>query len=230
MNETDDLEPVQYQKLYWEEDVPLRDVRKSTLRKFVYLGCILCLIFILIGLFIKFPDQVELPFVIKSDKSEEIYRYSSAVYLVDKYVKPQDTVKKGQPLIKITSAEIVELVNNYHGAEQNLQNFYQQRLLSVSKQKEMMTNKMGQTRNNIRETQNEQAVLDSTWKSNIARAQLENDDAIKKYEGYKKLFDEGVIAKFELADHEIMKIRAADSLTIVKQNYAKSKIQPGYFK
>src|SRR6478736_6823311 len=101
MNETDDLKPVQYQKLYWEEDVPLRDVRKSTLRKFVYLGCILFLIFIFIGLFIKFPDQVELPFVIKSDKSEEIYRYASPVYLVDKYVHPQDIVKKGQPLIKI---------------------------------------------------------------------------------------------------------------------------------
>ncbi len=59
--QTKELEPQQYQQLYWEEDVPLQDVRKNALRKFVYIGAILCLVFVTIGFFVKFPDQIELP-------------------------------------------------------------------------------------------------------------------------------------------------------------------------
>src|SRR3954471_10919021 len=101
-----DLEPQQYQQMYWEEDVPLADVRKSVLRKFVYIGSILCLLFLTLGFFLKFPDQVELPFVIKNNQSEQIYRFPYPVYVIQKYIQPHDAVVKGQRLVRITSPEI----------------------------------------------------------------------------------------------------------------------------
>ena len=73
MKETDDLEPQQYKRLYWEEDVPVKDVRKNALRKFVYIGSLLCLVLIVAGLLIRFPDQIELPFVIKSNKEGDCF-------------------------------------------------------------------------------------------------------------------------------------------------------------
>src|SRR5215210_3671538 len=96
--ETQDLEPQQYEQLYWEDDVPLEDVRKNVLRKFVYVGAALSLLFLTIGLFVKFPDQIELPFVIKNNQSEQIYRFPHPVYVIEKYIKPQDVVVKGQRL------------------------------------------------------------------------------------------------------------------------------------
>src|SRR5437763_3659775 len=108
--EVQELEPQQYRQLYWEEDVPLTDVRKSVLRKFVYIGCSLCLLFLTVGFFLTFPDQIELPFIIKNNQSEQIYRFPYPVYVAEKYIQPHDAVVKGQRLIRITSPEIVSLI------------------------------------------------------------------------------------------------------------------------
>ena len=81
MKETDELEPQQYERIYWDEDVPVKDVRKSALRKLVYVGGGLCLVFSILAIFIKFPDEVELPFVVKSDQSEDIDFRIPFIYL-----------------------------------------------------------------------------------------------------------------------------------------------------
>ncbi|MEP6951152.1 MAG: hypothetical protein ABI863_17825 [Ginsengibacter sp.] len=221
--ETEGLEPQQYQQLYREDDVPLKDVRKNVLRKFVYIGVALCLLFITIGLFVTFPDEVELPFVIKSSGSEQIYRFPNPVYVIDKYIKPHDSVVKGQPLVRITSPEIVVLINNYHEAEQNFENFSSQKVLSIEKQKMIITNKIRENENNIGETQKQLSVLNNIWKSNLAEAEFENDAALKRYEVMKKLFDEKATSKFELDDFETKKNKAADALESAKQNYEKVK-------
>ena len=64
-------------------------------------------VFAILAIFIKFPDQVELPFVLKSDQSEEIYRFSYPVYILEDYQKQGSKVSKGQKLMRITSPEIV---------------------------------------------------------------------------------------------------------------------------
>ena len=82
MKESHDLEPQQYQRMYWEEDVPLQDLRKKLLRYSWWLGLILFAVFIALSFLLKFPDQFELPFVFKRDQAEHIYRYPYPVYLL----------------------------------------------------------------------------------------------------------------------------------------------------
>ncbi|MBK7851421.1 MAG: hypothetical protein IPJ66_09885 [Bacteroidetes bacterium] len=223
MAETDELDPQQYERIYWDEDVPVKDVRKSALRKLVYIGGGLCLLFSILAIFIKFPDQVELPFVVKSDQSEEIYRFSYPVYILESYTEPGKAVTKGQTLMRITSPEIVALVNSYVEAEKNLQIFSNQKVLSIQKQKEMITTRIRKNDSRIQETEHELQVLDSTWKSNSARLQYESDDAAQKHELNKKLFDEGHISKYELVESETKKLKAADALTSARQEYQKAK-------
>ncbi len=222
--QTEELEPQQYQQLYWEEDVPLKDVRKNALRKFVYIGAILCLLFLTIGLFVKFPDQIELPFVTRSNQSEEIYRFSTPIYVIEKYIKPNDSVTKGQRLVRITSPEIVALVNNYREAEQNFQNFSLQKVLSIEKQKMMIANRIKQNKNNIGEIKKELSILDNTWKSNRAEAESEKEATSDRYQIMKKLFDEKASSKFELSEYEAKKNKALDALETGKQNYQKRKL------
>ncbi|MBK8449042.1 MAG: hypothetical protein IPL42_03035 [Saprospiraceae bacterium] len=57
MKESHDLEPQQYQRMYWEEDVPLQDLRKKLLRYSWWLGLILFAVFIALSFLLKFPDQ-----------------------------------------------------------------------------------------------------------------------------------------------------------------------------
>ncbi|HNP48247.1 MAG TPA: hypothetical protein PKL85_05385 [Bacteroidia bacterium] len=223
MSELDELDPQQYERIYWDEDVPVKDVRKSALRKLVYIGGGLCLLFAILAIFIKFPDQVELPFVLKSDQSEEIYRFSYPVYILEDYQKQGSKVSKGQKLMRITSPEIVALVNGYIEAEKNLQIFTNQKLLSVQKQKEMIATRIRKNDSRIAETEHELSVLDSTWKSNLARLQYESDDAAQKYDLNKKLFDEGHISRFDLIESETKKLKAFDALTSARQEYQKAK-------
>ncbi len=223
MQETDDLEEQQYKRLYWEENIPVKDVRKSTLRKFVYIGSILCIVFILIGFLVKFPDQVELPFIIKSDQSEEIYRFPNPLYVIEKYVKPGDAVTRGQYLIKITSPEIAVMINNCQEAEQKLLNFEAQKKRSIQKQKELIAIHIQENRNNMLQIQNELTSLQKIWESNNTRLQYEYDNAIKKYEANKTLFENKIGSTFSFLETEKNKVAAADVLTSTKQSYEKEK-------
>ena len=223
MKETDELEPQQYERIYWDEDVPVKDVRKSALRKLVYVGGGLCLVFSILAIFIKFPDEVELPFVVKSDQSEDIYRFSYPVYILENFQQPGNKVVKGQQMMRITSPEIVTLVNGYIEAERNLQIFSSQKILSVQKQREIISTRIRKNDSRINEREHELAVLDSTWKSNAARLQYENDDAAQKHEQNKKLFEEGHISKYDLIESETKKLKAADALTSARQEYQKAK-------
>jgi hypothetical protein len=223
IKEVQDLEPQQYQRMYWEEDVPLTDVRKSLLRKFVYIGCSLCLLFITVGFFLTFPDQIELPFIIKNNQSEQIYRFSYPVYVIEKYIQPHNAVVKGQRLIRITSPEIVSLINNYRESEQNLQNFSNQKAPSVEKEKEIIANRIEENNNAIKEVQRDLVILENTWKSNLAAASYESEAASKRYQVMKKLYEEKATSKFELMEYETKMNKAADALESAKQNYEKAK-------
>jgi len=223
MKGTEELEPQQYQRQYWEEDVPLRDVRKNVLRRFVYVGAFLFLLFILAGSFIKFPDEVQLPFVIKADRSEDIYRFPYPVYLVEKYVAPGTGIKKGEPLAKITSPEIVALISSFQEARQNFGNYSGQQTLSVGKQKEMIVTKVEQNRRKISEVQKELQTLDSVWASNRARLDFERKDAEEKYEKNKKLYTGKFISGQELKEYEMRSIYANDALVTAGKQYEKDR-------
>jgi len=223
-DETEDLEPQQFNQLYWDEDVPIEDVRKSALRKFIYVCFALCVLFIVAGFFVTFPDQVELPFVIRSDQSEEVYRFSYPVYVLEKYAVPGDSVTRGKNLIRITSPEIVALVNNYREAEQNLDNFRQRKSMSFHKQKEMIASRIEQNKSKINQAEQELADLQKTWESNRAMLQYESDDAEKKYEQNKKLFDEGFISKNELVEFERKKIHSGDAFASAKHEFEKTQL------
>lgn len=216
-----DLEPQQCQQLYWEEDVPLKDVRKSVLRKFVHIGCILCLLLGTIGFCVKLPDQVVLPFIIMNNQSEQLYRFSYPVYVTEKYTQPNDTIIKGQRLVRITSPEIVDLINNYREAEQNLLNFSSSKVLAF--EKEIIKNRMQQNRINIAEVQTELAILENKARSNLATAEYEKEATQKRYQVMKDLYEAKVSSKFELMEYEARKNRAADELESAKQNYQKAK-------
>lgn len=217
------MEPQQYQPLYWEEDVPLSDVRKSVLRRFVYIGCTLCLLFFTTGLFVTFPDQLELPFIIRNNQAEQIYRFPHPVYVTATYSKPHDTVVQGQRLIRITSPEIVALINTYREAEQNVRNFSNAKVRSVEKEKEIILNRIRQNKMTLSELRKELVVLNNTWESNRAAAEYEREAALKRFQIMKKLFDEKASSKFELLEYETKKNKAADALESAKQNYEKAR-------
>ena len=221
MSAADELEPQQYGKHYWEEDVPLADVRKSTLRKFIYMGLGVFIVLMLLGAFVKFPDQVELAFVLKSESPDESYRFPYPVYVTEKYAQVGTKVKKGQPLVKITAPEIVVLINDYEEAQKSLDNYRQQKNLSTTDQHEIIATRIRETQSKMAALKSELASLERTWKSNSDRLEFEYERAEKNLASNRELFKGKYISKNELREYEEAHIRAADARNTAKLSYEK---------
>ena len=223
MSERDELEPQQYERQYWEEDVPLKDVRTSILRRFVYLGTALFLVFVAIGSFVTFPDELELPFVLKSNNPEETYRLPYPVYVTGNYVKSGDKVSPGQQLIKITSPEIATLINSYNEARQRLLSYREHKVSSNDAQKQIILSRSSQNKGLQVDIRHQVQVLDSTWNSNKARLENEFTEAQNKYQSSKTLYASKYISRQEFSEYELRKVAAEDALTTTLQRYHKER-------
>lgn len=211
MSATNELEPQQYGKHYWEEDVPLGDIRKNVLRKLVYLGAGLFVVLSLMGAFIKFPDEVSLPFVLKNAAPDETYNFPYPVYVSERYVVVGNEVVPGQPLMKISSPEIVALLNNYEEAKKNLENFRLRKNKSVNNQREILATHIRETQNKLSATKAALASLGSTWQSNKERLEFEYSRTERKLAADRVLAKSKYVSENELKETEQLFVIAGDA-------------------
>lgn len=222
-HETDDLEPQQYARHYIEDDVPLKDVRKSTLRRSVYIGLGLFALIVLAGATIKFPDEVSLPFVLKSDAPEDVYRFPYPVFLAEHYIRSGSKVAAGAPLVKITSPEIVAMINTFREAEEAVANYRKHNPRYLGNQQAILHVRMEQNTRRTAEADRQLALLGSAWKSNEARLRFELEDAEKKLEQNRKLHEGKYISSQELKEYETRKIKAQDAFLSGTQAYERER-------
>jgi len=221
MKETDGLEPQQYERHYWEDDVPLKDVRKSMLRKLVYIGAGLFVLIIIAGALIRFPDEVSLPFVLRGETPERIYRFPYPVYIEERYAEPGSMLQQGAKIIRITAPQIVTLISNYRQAEQELANYRAHKPRALADTRDIVRLQASQNTHRIREVAQRQLALQSTWKSNRARLQFELDDANKRLQQNQALHRSRDISALELKGYEAAQVRAADALATAAEAYSR---------
>lgn len=221
MSALDELEPQQYEKHYWEDDIPLTDVRLKLMRQLLYAGTVVFVILILLGAFFKFPDQVELPFVLKNEAPDETYNFPYPVYVSDRYVAAGNEVVDNQPLMKISSPEIVLLLNNYEEAKKTLENFRLRKNLSVNAQRDIIATHIRETQNKLIAVKAELLSLHNTWISNNERLLFELSRAEKKLESDKVLWSNKYISENELKETEQKYIQADDARKSAKIYYEK---------
>jgi hypothetical protein len=223
MNEFDDLEVQQYERQFWDDDVPLHDVRKSVLRKFIWWGALLFLVLMVMGALLKFPDQVQLPFVFKASKSEEVYRFPFTVYVTENKLQPGMSVKKGDPLMRITCPEIVQLINAYREAEMNLADYQSKKVFSGVKAQQIVRLRMEQTRQKLAQLNQQLDALEQTWQSNQQQLEYEQKDAEQKLKANRELHEQKYISTDELRALESRSIKTRDAVLTQKQQYQASK-------
>ncbi len=101
----EDLEPIQYEDLYREDDAPLADVRENALRVLVYAGVALTALFILLGLTIDVPRHLSLAFTLEGDRQEHVARFFEPALVEEAFVAPTEEVAAGDTLARIQLAE-----------------------------------------------------------------------------------------------------------------------------
>lgn len=214
-----ELEPQQYYPLYQEEDVPLIDVRESTLRKLVW-GTILILVaFIGMGSTLRFPNEITVPFVLKSNQPETIYQFSHTVFLLEKMVSEQEAVNIGQPLVKITSPEIVEMLILLDQKEHELAYHLQQTVVAVNKEKDILMAQRRSLQVNIERQKEEQHILKNASVLDSITLTKKMEYANNQYQIYKRLYESETASEVEMTKRQQLLITATNQLALNNNNY-----------
>jgi multidrug efflux pump subunit AcrA (membrane-fusion protein) len=118
-----DLKPIQYQELYDEEEIPLKSLRKGTLRFVYYWGSVLCVVGLILSVFIKIPVEQRFNFVLHSTEKEFTYRQAEFLNIERIDLQTGDIVKKGQGIAEVNSPVTGVLIAAYLSAENSLMDF-----------------------------------------------------------------------------------------------------------
>lgn len=219
--ETDQLEPQQYKRLYWEWDVPVRDLRVRLMRRLLYAAVVLFIGFCAAAAVIKFPDQIELPFVLKTDIREEVYKFPYTVYLLEQYVQPGDSVLPGTPLLRITSPEIVGLINRYNETRLGSEIFNTSRRAAELRQQEIIHGAMRQNLLGVEENRRQLELARQIWAAHERELRFELQDATEKLEDFKTLYESRAVSRFDLIEKENRRMEAENALRQEKLRFEK---------
>lgn len=202
--EREKLEPIQYDDIYRQDDVPLTNIRESTSRYLIYAGAFIMLLFIILGFTIKISRIVKSRFEIKNMNREMIVRFFDNIYLLQSFVKPGDYVEKDHPLIRFNSARISDLLTRYKDACKELERFetyqvplYQAKLKSLELNQKQNTQTIAKSREIF-------ANNDSLYEAKNQKAKLKIRENQTKLERNKELFKNNIISKdlLETAENE----------------------------
>jgi len=219
MKETDQLEPQQYRRLYWESDVPVRDLRVRLMRKLLYAAIAVFLLMCITAYYVKFPDQIELPFVLKNDVQEEVYKFPFPVYLLEQFVQTGNQVKPGDRLLRLTSPEIVALLNDYNAALKDSANLSGARHTSTLRQLDMVRANLRQNLASIAANTRQLELSKQTWVAHEQELRFKLKDATEKSEAYKSLYESKTVARFDMTEKENQQKQAENALQQEKLRY-----------
>jgi hypothetical protein len=215
----ENLEPQQYQRMYWESDVPMKDLRVGMLQKaLVFLG-VMFVGLIVVSATVKFPDQLELPFVLKSEHQTQIYTFPFKVYVSQKYVSVGDSVQANQPLVKITSPEIVQLIHQLNTKKSKEIQFNIADKIGYQKQREIVKSSIVQNDIQIQNTKDQLRFLEKNWQSEKQKLVFELNDCKDKLERNKTLYESKYISQVEWKQLETNHIKAVTSLENAEIDY-----------
>jgi len=225
MKETDELEPQQYRRLYWESDVPVRDLRLQLLRKLLYVAVAVFVIMCITAYVVKFPDQIELPFVLKNDVREEVYKFPFPVYLLEQYVQTGKQVKPGDRLLRLTSPEVVALLNDYNAALNDSANLGGARHTSTLRQLDMVRANFRQNLASIEANTRQLELSKQTWAAHEQELRFKLKDATEKSEAYKSLYESKTVARFDMTEKENQQKQAENALQQEKLRFDRENLR-----
>ncbi len=214
-----DLDEYQYADLYHVDDAPLADFRRATLSRMGWCGVALTVLAIGLGATVSFPDMTRTDFVVRSEGSEAIYRFPSAVYIEKIHVRAGQQIRAGQPLFDISAPDIAALVNDWTTAQNNRASFRQFRTVSATNEQAILT---------VSRTQAAEAVALKALQGNGATQQWRFDSVRLAFEQHeterlltmnRQFYRDGDISKNDLQVVEATQLRARTAFQSAYQHY-----------
>ncbi len=226
MKETDELEQQQYARLYWEADVPLRDMSTRLLRRLLLIASAIFAAMIATAYWVKFPDQIELPFVLKNEEQEEVYKFPFPVYLLEQYVQTGTAVKPDDRLLRITSPEIVALLGQYRANLLDSTNLTGPKQNSLNIQRDILRSRLMENRAAIEADTRQLDLVRQTWIAHETELRAKLQDATDKAMAYNRLYETGnIVSRFDMSDKESLRKEVENKLQQEKLRFEKESLR-----
>jgi multidrug efflux pump subunit AcrA (membrane-fusion protein) len=217
----EDLRPVQYQDVYHADDHPLIDVSKSAARWTAYLLTAVMLLLIFLGSNVKLARYVTYKFVLEDSEEGQVYRFFDAVYLEQKYGSVGQEVLPGDPLLRIRSPQIVNLINSYETSKERQKLFeslgaslYADKSAAALLEKERAAKK--------REAAEKQAEKARTiYENALAEQKFLVEGAQRRSRAEQELFAEGVGSRLDVDKAKEELLLAEHRVKAIKETYEK---------
>ena len=218
------LEPQQYERLYFEEDIPLKDISRGLGPRLLGIGAVMFIALVFVANWVKYPDQIELPFVLRGNDRELVYTFSFPVYIKEVYVQPGEQVVAGQPLLRLTSPEVASMIADLEGRNARKETFETFTESSYQRQLEILDKQILQLQARASQLQTDMDLLDQQWASKSSLLDVILEEARDHFEAGKKLYPEGVISKYEFQEKEKTYAQARDEQSNGESFYKRERL------
>ena len=205
------LEPQQYERLYYEEDIPLKDISRGLGPRLLGIGAVLFVAAVLVASFVTYPDQLELPFVLKGDTREQVYTFPFPVYVKEVFVRAGEQVQANQPLVRLTSPEVASMIAELEGRTAKKATFESFTGSSYARQLEMLDKQVLQHQARVSQLQSDLDLMDQQWNSRVEMLDVVMAEALDHLESARKLYQDGIISRFDLQEKEKIYAQARDN-------------------
>ncbi|GAB3925019.1 HlyD family secretion protein [Larkinella terrae] len=214
-----ELEVTQYESLYHVDDAPIADVRQRILSRLGWLAVVLTMVGAGLAFVIRFPDMIAVPFVVKSEVAEDMYRFPSTIYVEKTFVKPGQTVAAGTPLLEVSAPDVAALVSDWSAARTAVGQYEKYRTVSADKERQIIALTVAQIREDIRLKETQIEVQKAKWTSELAKLKFEQEDAQRIFKINQDLYRTGDISKNDLNNYEATLLRAQAAYQSGTQNF-----------
>lgn len=223
MNAIQDLQPTQYEDLYHIDDAPIADLRIKALSRMGWWAVLLTVAGAVAGFIIVLPDSIQTTFVLKSEVTEDIYRFPSAVYVERVHVRSGQKVKEGETILEISAPDIAALTSELVSAQSNLNSFKQFKTISSQNERQIIEVNMQRIREEIALKKSQLAIAEQKWASESNRLTFEAQENKRIFGLNQDLFKNGDISKNDLNQLETNAIRAQNAYEIAYQEYLENR-------
>jgi multidrug efflux pump subunit AcrA (membrane-fusion protein) len=223
MNAIQELQPTQYEDLYHIDDAPIADLRIKALSRMGWWAVLLTVAGALAGFIIILPDSIQTTFVLKSEVTEDIYRFPSAVYVERVHVHSGQKVKEGETILEISAPDIAALTSELLSAQNNLNSFKQFKTISSQNERQIIEVNMQRIREEIALKKSQLTIAEQKWASESNRLTFEAQENKRIFGLNQDLFKNGDISKNDLNQLETNAIRAQNAYEIAYQSYLENR-------
>ncbi|WP_028522720.1 HlyD family secretion protein [Runella limosa] len=218
-----DLQATQYEDLYHVDDAPVADLRVKALSRMGWWVVIFALTGVLAGALIILPDTIQTPFVLKSEVTEDIYRFPSAVYVERIHVRSGQKVKAGDVILEISAPDIAALTAELTSAQANLKSFEQFKSVATQNERQIIEVNIQRIREEIALKKSQLAIAEQKWASDFQKLVHEAQEMKRLFVVNQELYKNGDVSKNELNQHETNALRAKNAQEIAYQSYLENR-------